>query len=67
MELLLSKTHCGSGQEIYRRLFDNIQSVIKGQDSAIRKLLAAFFSGGHVLLEDYPGSQSLGPIRQYWF
>jgi MoxR-like ATPase len=56
MELLLSKTHCGSGQEIYRRLFDNIQSVIKGQDSAIRKLLAAFFSGGHVLLEDYPGT-----------
>jgi MoxR-like ATPase len=44
------------GQEIYDRLFANIQRVVKGQDGAIRKLLAAFFSGGHVLLEDYPGT-----------
>jgi MoxR-like ATPase len=29
---------------------------MKGQSLAIRKLLAAFFSGGHVLLEDYPGT-----------
>ncbi|WP_299415063.1 MoxR family ATPase [Acaryochloris sp. IP29b_bin.148] len=45
-----------SGQEIYRRLAKNIQTVVKGQKPAIRKLLAAFFSGGHVLLEDYPGT-----------
>jgi MoxR-like ATPase len=44
------------GQQIYDRLFENIQRVVKGQDGAIRKLLAAFFSGGHVLLEDYPGT-----------
>ncbi len=48
--------HCRSGQEIYQALFRNIQRVIKGQDEAIRKLLAAFFSGGHVLLEDSPGT-----------
>ena len=29
---------------------------MKGQAVAIRKLLAAFASGGHVLLEDYPGT-----------
>src|SRR5213596_582392 len=29
---------------------------MKGQAVAIRKLLAAFASGGHVLLEDHPGS-----------
>ncbi len=29
---------------------------MKGQTPAIRKLLAAFTSGGHVLLEDYPGT-----------
>ncbi|MGH7276645.1 MAG: AAA family ATPase [Candidatus Rokuibacteriota bacterium] len=29
---------------------------MKGQAAAIRKLLAAFASGGHVLLEDYPGT-----------
>jgi MoxR-like ATPase len=47
---------CISGQEIYQRLAENIQTVVRGQDLAIRKLLAAFFSGGHVLLEDYPGT-----------
>ena len=44
------------GQAIYQRLFDNIQKVVKGQPNAIRKLLAAFSSGGHVLLEDHPGT-----------
>src|SRR5262245_63702537 len=29
---------------------------MKGQDAAIRKLLAAFASGGHVLLDDFPGT-----------
>src|SRR4029078_6270704 len=33
----------------------NIESVMRGQPTAIRRLLAAFASGGHVLLEDYPG------------
>jgi MoxR-like ATPase len=47
---------CVSGQEIYHRLAKNIQTVVRGQEPAIRKLLAAFFSGGHVLLEDYPGT-----------
>ncbi len=50
------RPHCLDGPQIYRHLSDNIQRVIKGQDAAIRKLLAAFFSGGHVLLEDYPGT-----------
>ncbi len=43
-------------QDIYQKIFDNIEKVIKGQSAAIRKLLAAFFSGGHVLLEDVPGT-----------
>jgi len=29
---------------------------MRGQSGAIRRLLAAFASGGHVLLEDYPGT-----------
>ncbi|MFK8183737.1 MAG: AAA family ATPase [Phormidesmis sp.] len=45
-----------SGQAVYQRLSDNIQQVVKGQSDAIRKLLAAFASGGHVLLEDHPGT-----------
>ena len=42
--------------EIYQKLSANIEKVIQGQSAAIRKLLAAFFSGGHVLLEDVPGT-----------
>ena len=45
-----------SGKEIYQRIYENIQQVMKGQSTAIRNLLAAFASGGHVLLEDYPGT-----------
>ncbi|MGD1920505.1 MAG: AAA family ATPase, partial [Pleurocapsa sp.] len=44
------------GQEIYRKIYQNIQQVMKGQSTAIRNLLAAFASGGHILLEDYPGT-----------
>ena len=45
-----------SGKEIYQKICQNIETVIKGQASAIRKILSAFASGGHVLLEDYPGT-----------
>jgi len=39
-----------------KKLFANSEKIIQGQHSAIRKLLAAFFSDGHVLLEDVPGT-----------
>ena len=44
------------GREIYQKIYHNIQQVMKGQSTAIRNLLAAFASGGHILLEDYPGT-----------
>lgn len=44
------------GQEIYKAIAGNINQVIKGQEQAVRMLLAAFISGGHVLLEDVPGT-----------
>ncbi|MCZ6804399.1 MAG: MoxR family ATPase [Proteobacteria bacterium] len=44
------------GQKTFQSIATNIAKVIKGQDDAIRKLLAAFISGGHVLLEDVPGT-----------
>jgi MoxR-like ATPase len=56
MELLLTQPDCRSGQELYQQLFANIRRVIKGQDAVIRKVLAAFLGGGHVLLEDSPGT-----------
>jgi MoxR-like ATPase len=42
--------------ETCRRLAENIGRVLRGQGAAIRRLLAAFASGGHVLLDDYPGT-----------
>ena len=39
-----------------RKIVGNIELVMKGQTAAVRKLLAAFLSGGHVLLEDFPGT-----------
>ena len=45
-----------TAQEIYQKIVDNINTVMRGQNTAIRKLLAAFAGGGHVLLEDYPGT-----------
>lgn len=41
---------------IYQHLSTNIQSIIKGKEETVKILLAAFFSGGHVLLEDVPGT-----------
>ncbi len=41
---------------IYKNLTSKLEKVITGQANAIRKLLAAFASGGHVLLEDLPGT-----------
>ncbi len=45
-----------SGRKIYQKIKENIEKVMKGQTESIRKLLAAFAGGGHVLLEDYPGT-----------
>lgn len=45
-----------SSSETMRKIAQNIEKVMKGQPSAIRKLLVAFVSGGHVLLEDFPGT-----------
>jgi len=40
----------------YQNIATNIAKIIRGQDSATRHLLAALAAGGHVLLEDYPGT-----------
>ena len=45
-----------SHQDVYKKISDNIEFVIRGQTGSIRMLLAAFFSGGHVILEDVPGT-----------
>jgi MoxR-like ATPase len=41
---------------IYQKISASIASVMRGQTVATRRLLSALASGGHVLLEDYPGT-----------
>jgi MoxR-like ATPase len=43
-------------REVYQRITANIAKIMQGQAASTRKLLAAFASGGHVLLEDFPGT-----------
>lgn len=45
-----------NASDTVRKLHASISSVIKGQDRTLRLLLAGFASGGHILLEDCPGS-----------
>ena len=45
-----------SSHEVYVRLHETICRVIRGQEATVRRLLAAFAGGGHVLLDDFPGT-----------
>jgi MoxR-like ATPase len=42
-------------KEIFNRLEAEVHKVIVGHEDVIRKVLIAFFAGGHVLLEGVPG------------
>ncbi len=42
--------------ESYQKIKDNIHKVIIGKDEVIDLLLISLFCGGHVLLEDVPGT-----------
>jgi MoxR-like ATPase len=45
----------GKFQETFKRIEAEIGKVIVGHDDTVRKVLIAFFAGGHVLLEGVPG------------
>lgn len=42
--------------QLSQRISTNVGKVIMGKDEVIKKLLTAIFCGGHVLLEDIPGT-----------
>ena len=46
----------GEFAENFQKIEANLASVIKGKDASIRLLLTALLAGGHVLLEDVPGT-----------
>jgi len=41
---------------LFQRIASNIERVMRGQHAQVRKLLAAFAAGGHVLVDDFPGT-----------
>ena len=43
-------------REITQKIITEASGVVIGCESVIEKMLAAFLAGGHVLLEDRPGS-----------
>jgi MoxR-like ATPase len=45
-----------AAREVHCKIAANIGLVMHGQTGSTRKLLAALASGGHVLLEDFPGT-----------
>jgi MoxR-like ATPase len=45
-----------AARKVYTRISQNIARIMRGQAGSTRKLLAAMASGGHVLLEDFPGT-----------
>jgi MoxR-like ATPase len=42
-------------KEVFHRLEAEVRKVIVGHEDVIRKVLIAFFAGGHILLEGVPG------------
>ena len=42
--------------EVYEKIKSNIAKVIVGKDKTIDMLIVAMLCGGHVLLEDVPGT-----------
>lgn len=43
-------------KEISDKIIDNISKVIVGKEDVVRLLITAVFAGGHVLIEDSPGT-----------
>jgi MoxR-like ATPase len=52
----MEEQNISNAAAVLHRVAANIEKVMKGQTDSIRLLLAGFASGGHILLEDYPGT-----------
>lgn len=52
----MTQNHFDGARETCRKIAGNISKVMRGQESATKHVLCALAAGGHVLLEDYPGT-----------
>lgn len=52
----MTTTNLDAARATCKNIAANISKIMRGQEGATRQLLAALAAGGHVLLEDYPGT-----------
>jgi len=52
----MTPTSLDVARDTYKKIAANISKIMRGQADATRQLLAALATGGHVLLEDFPGT-----------
>ena len=52
-------------QAYTKKIIDNCGKVIVGKDEVIRQVIVAFLCGGHVLLEDVPGTGKTMLLRSF--
>ena len=52
----MTTTDFDTARETCKKITSNISKIMHGQADATRHLLAVLAAGGHVLLEDYPGT-----------
>ncbi len=52
----MNATEFAAAKRTYENIAANIARIMRGQGDATKHLLAAMAAGGHVLLEDYPGT-----------
>ncbi|MSQ55676.1 MAG: MoxR family ATPase [Betaproteobacteria bacterium] len=56
MNPIAPELSAAQARDLFARVAANVESVMRGQHGSVRKLLAAFAAGGHVLIEDFPGT-----------
>ena len=52
-------------QDYTKRLVDSCSKIIIGKDETIRQIVVCFLAGGHVLLEDLPGTGKTMLLRAF--
>jgi MoxR-like ATPase len=52
----MTPANLDAARETYKKIAANISKIMRGQAGPTRQLLAALATGGHVLLEDFPGT-----------
>jgi len=52
----MTSTHFDAARGTFQKISTNIAKIMRGQGEATKHLLAAMAAGGHVLLEDFPGT-----------